>query len=225
MLELVEQYPDTNQLAAACACSSDGVVYVADEIWAALPLEETTDADILLIEREIIGLCARDASDAQGWRWHGSLEAATRAVHDSGAATQAYTSLAKPSARGRCEAAQGRGVPHAAPRLAPAAARAAPVPSAAVRPTTASTCADFPDTPASGRCQWRVRSASRRPRPRRARYRSASRGRRRRSRSIPLARRRSHDDRHLTRVPHRTSEARAALTLLPRARSPYIRSH
>jgi hypothetical protein len=29
----------------------------------------------------------------------------------------------------------------------------------------------------------------------------------------------------LTRVPHRTSEARAALTLLPRARSPHIRSH
>ena len=202
MLQLVEQYPDTHQLAAACASSSDGVVCVADEVWDALPLAEMTDADILLIEREIVGLC--------GQRHRGAIEAAMTA--EQGAATQANAGAPTPPA------VQDRQLLQAAPRPPIAATRAAPVPSVAIRPTVASTCASSSDAPAwrgatARVSRGRARSRGKRPRPRRPRHRSTSRGRRRRSRSP------------LPRGPHRAIDARGALMLRPRARSPYNRSH
>jgi hypothetical protein len=211
MLQIVEQYPDTRQLAAACASGSDGVVCVADEIWAALPLAQMADADILLIEHEVVGLC--------GQRPRGAVEAAMAAVQ--GAATQANAGVPTPPTSESCEAVQGRGLLQAVPRAPIAATRAAPVPSVAIRPTMASTCASSSGVPArrdSGGgtarvSQGRARSRSKRPRPRRPRHRSVSRGRRRRSRSP------------LPRAPHRTAEARGALMLRPRAWSPYNRSH
>ena len=69
MVELLRRdYPDTHQLAAACVSDGFGVVAVADEFWAALPLAHMSDEDIRTIERGVVGLYADRCGDGRAYR-------------------------------------------------------------------------------------------------------------------------------------------------------------
>ena len=150
MLQLVDQYPDSFQIAAACTSDDDGVVCVDDAIWAALPVEQMLDEDIMLIEREIVGLYGHTTNQERGGEYRGAIEVAMTAaratkpvaVPEPKAATQVTAVVvAAPSTRvdsicrtaAQCRPLACRAVPR--PTVAP------PRPSAMHRPTVAGTLA------------------------------------------------------------------------------------
>lgn len=201
VLKLVQQhYPDTHQLAAACVSDDSDTVAVAEEFWAALPLEHMSDEEIRTIEQQIVDLYADTRAD--GRRYRGALAVAMDAARPAKPATAPKPDAAMPSAAVVATppttneiGASARSC-HVAPRPAAIQSRGQ---SRASR---------------ARRSHGHMRSRSRRPRPRHSSSGRRPRSRRSRSRRPRSRRRRS-------RSPRRVSAG--ALRLRPRARSSYCR--